>query len=108
MAAATTGTCAAPAPSYRRRRDALLAALATILPSWQPIGVAAGLHVVLRLPSDVEDVVVSQRLADHGIHVPALSEYTRLGTYPGLVIGYAATTPDRLRDAVREIAAIVG
>jgi GntR family transcriptional regulator / MocR family aminotransferase len=94
--------------SYRRRRDALLSALAEFLPSWQPIGVAAGLHVVLRLPSGVEDAVVSQHLADHDIHVPALSEYTRLGTYPGLVIGYAATTPGRLRDAVREIATIVG
>jgi GntR family transcriptional regulator/MocR family aminotransferase len=92
--------------AYRRRRNALLSALATHLPSWQPIGVAAGLHVVLRLPDTVDDVVVSQRLAEHGIHAPALSGYSRLGTYPGLVIGYAATTPDRLRDAVREIAAI--
>jgi GntR family transcriptional regulator/MocR family aminotransferase len=69
--------------------------------------VAAGLHVVLRLPTVVDDAVVSQRLADNGIHVPALSGYTRLGTYPGLVIGYAATTPDRLRDAVREIATTI-
>jgi GntR family transcriptional regulator/MocR family aminotransferase len=94
--------------SYRRRRDALLSAAAELLPSWQPIGVAAGLHVVLRLPGSLDDSVVSQRLAEHGIHVPALSEYSRLGTYPGLVIGYAATTPDRLRDVVREIAAIAG
>jgi GntR family transcriptional regulator/MocR family aminotransferase len=94
--------------AYRRRRDALLAAVATQVPAWQPIGVAAGLHVVLRLPSGVDDSVVSQQLADNGIHVPALSAYTRLGTFPGLVIGYAATTPDRLRDAVREIAAIAG
>jgi GntR family transcriptional regulator / MocR family aminotransferase len=94
--------------SYRRRRDALLSALSTFLPSWQPIGVAAGLHVVLRLPSGVDDGAVAQRLADHDIYVSALSRYTRLGTHPGLVIGYAATTPDRLRDAVREIATIVG
>jgi GntR family transcriptional regulator / MocR family aminotransferase len=92
--------------AYRRRRDALLSALATHLPAWQPIGVAAGLHVVLRLPDTMDDVVVSQRLAEHGIHAPALRGFSRLGTFPGLVIGYAATTPDRLRDAVREIAAI--
>jgi GntR family transcriptional regulator / MocR family aminotransferase len=94
--------------SYRRRRDALLTAVSTFLPAWQPIGVAAGLHVVLRLPTDIPDSVVSQRLATEGINAPALSAYTRLGTYPGLVLGYAATTPDRLRDAVREIAAIAG
>jgi GntR family transcriptional regulator/MocR family aminotransferase len=93
--------------TYRRRRDALLTAVAEHVPAWQPIGVAAGLHVVLRLPSDVDDSVVSGRLANRGIHAPALSGYSRLGTYPGLVIGYAATTPDRLRAAVREIAATV-
>jgi GntR family transcriptional regulator/MocR family aminotransferase len=94
--------------AYRGRRDALLTAIAEHLPSWQPIGVAAGLHVVLRLPSGMDDALVQQRLEAHGIHAPALSGYTRLGTYPGLVLGYAATTPDRLRDAVREIALIVG
>ena len=94
--------------AYRSRRDALLAALAEHLPSWSPIGVAAGLHVVLRLPDDVDDKVVSQRLAAVGIHAPALSGYSKLGTHPGLVLGYAATTPDRLRDAVREIALTVG
>jgi GntR family transcriptional regulator / MocR family aminotransferase len=93
--------------AYRKRRDALLSGVATHLPSWQPIGVAAGLHVVLRLPDDVDDAVVSQRLAAAGIHAPALSGYTKLGTYPGLVLGYAATTPDRLRAAVLEIALIV-
>ncbi len=93
--------------AYRRRRDALLTAVAEHLPAWQPIGVAAGLHVVLRLPAGTDDSVVSQRLDDVGIHAPALSDYTQLGTYPGLVIGYAATSPDRLREAVREIAVTV-
>ena len=93
--------------AYRRRRDALLAAVAEHLPAWQPIGVAAGLHVVLRLPAGTDDSVVSQRLDDVGIHAPALSGYTQLGTYPGLVIGYAATSPDRLRAAVKEIAVTV-
>jgi GntR family transcriptional regulator / MocR family aminotransferase len=46
-------------------------------------------------------------LDDADIHAPALSDYTQLGTYPGLVIGYAATSPDRLREAVREIALTV-
>jgi GntR family transcriptional regulator/MocR family aminotransferase len=93
--------------AYRRRRDALLTALAEHLPAWQPIGVAAGLHVVLRLPAGTDDSLVSQRLDDAGIHAPALSGYTQLGTYPGLVIGYAATSPDRLREAVKEIALTV-
>ncbi|HEU5472056.1 MAG TPA: PLP-dependent aminotransferase family protein [Actinophytocola sp.] len=93
---------------YRRRRDALLAALAEHLPDWQPIGIAAGLHVLLRLPDGVDDCAVHQRLAAHGILAPALSRYVRAGTggpYPGLVLGYAALPIDRLHAAVAEIAA---
>lgn len=96
--------------AYRHRRDALLTALAEHLPDWHPVGVAAGLHVVLRLPAGMSDVDIQDRLATQGINVPALSGYTRGGTgapYPGLVVGYAATSPDRLHAAVAEIAAVV-
>lgn len=95
---------------YRQRRDALLSAVAAHLPAWHPVGVAAGLHVVLRLPAELDDATVQRRLAERGIHTPALSTYTRGGTgapYPGLVLGYAATTPDRLRAAVAEIATVL-
>ncbi|HEV8555814.1 MAG TPA: PLP-dependent aminotransferase family protein [Actinophytocola sp.] len=93
---------------YRRRRDALLAAVAEYLPDWQPVGIAAGLHVLLRLPDALNDSVVAQRIAERGGYVPALSEYARGAAgapYPGLVVGYAATSADRLRAAVIEIAA---
>ncbi|KAA2263224.1 PLP-dependent aminotransferase family protein [Solihabitans fulvus] len=98
---------------YRRRRDALLDALATALPSWQPVGVAAGLHVVLRLPAGTDDVALQDALAARGVHAPALSGYRirpDLGSpsntlFPGLVLGYASMSPDRLRAAVTEIAA---
>ncbi|HEV2779554.1 MAG TPA: PLP-dependent aminotransferase family protein [Actinophytocola sp.] len=92
---------------YRRRRDALLAALAERLPAWQPIGIAAGLHVLLRLPDGMDDSVVHQGLAARGVYAPALSEYARGAGgpgYPGLVLGYAALSADRLRAAVAEIA----
>ncbi|SEP97313.1 PLP-dependent aminotransferase family protein [Lentzea albida] len=90
---------------YRKRRDALLDAVAEHLPAWQPIGVAAGLHVVLRMPDGTDDLALKSRLADRGVNVWALAQYTRTPTWPGLVVGYAALTPDRLREAVREIAA---
>jgi GntR family transcriptional regulator/MocR family aminotransferase len=93
---------------YRRRRDALLTALAEHLPHWQPIGIAAGLHVVLRLPAGHDDMAVHQRLVAHGVYAPPLSEYARgrNGAFgPGLVLGYAALSGDRLRAAVTEIAA---
>jgi GntR family transcriptional regulator/MocR family aminotransferase len=96
---------------YRRRRDALLTALAAQLPTWQPIGIAAGLHVLLRLPTGTDDSLVSKQLAERGINAPALSDYIRGhagAPYPGLVLGYAALTPDRLRAAVAEMSANSG
>ncbi|TWP48607.1 PLP-dependent aminotransferase family protein [Lentzea tibetensis] len=90
---------------YRKRRDALLDSFAEHLPSWQPIGVAAGLHVVMRLPDGIDDVALQQELAGKGINVMALTNYYQgTPTFPGLVLGYAALSPDRLREAVREIA----
>ncbi|MEU4765548.1 PLP-dependent aminotransferase family protein [Actinosynnema sp. NPDC023794] len=92
---------------YRARRDALLGALRAVLPEWEPIGVAAGLHVVVRLPAGTDDVALRERLARRGVNAPALADYARTPTFPGLVLGYAALTPDRLREAVAELRAAV-
>jgi GntR family transcriptional regulator/MocR family aminotransferase len=90
---------------YRKRRDALLEALAHKLPEWQPIGIAAGLHVVIRLPDGIDDRLLTQALAARGVNVTALADYATNGTFPGLVVGYATLTPDRLRAAVTEFEA---
>jgi len=88
---------------YRKRRDALLAALAVELPAWEPIGVAAGLHVVIRLPDGTDDLAVQERAAHRGVNVMALAHYSQAPMWPGLVLGYASLSPDRLREAVREL-----
>ncbi|GLZ35569.1 GntR family transcriptional regulator [Lentzea sp. NBRC 105346] len=94
---------------YRKRRDALLNAFADHLPSWRPIGVAAGLHVVMRLPDGTDDLALQQELASRGVNAMALANfYAGEPSYPGLVLGYAALSPDRLRDAVREIHCAAG
>ncbi|MFJ6084043.1 PLP-dependent aminotransferase family protein [Streptomyces sp. NPDC092369] len=57
---------------YRRRRDALVAELAHRAPKVSATGIAAGLHVVLRLPSGTEQEALRaaawQGLAVHGLH----------------------------------------
>src|ERR687893_677740 len=40
---------------YRRRRDVLVAVLARLLPDCRPAGVAAGLHLVVRLPAGSDE-----------------------------------------------------
>ncbi|MFD1048725.1 hypothetical protein ACFQ1S_25940 [Kibdelosporangium lantanae] len=37
---------------------------------------------------------------------PALADYATYETFPGLVVGYANLTPDRLRAAVAEFAQV--
>jgi GntR family transcriptional regulator / MocR family aminotransferase len=91
---------------YRRRRDALVEALAHKLPDWKLIGIAAGLHVVIQLPDGIDDRLLSQALAARGVNAPALADYSTQTIFPGLVIGYATLTPDRLRAAVNEFVAV--
>lgn len=88
---------------HRARRDALLAALATHLPGGTAHGVAAGLHLLVTLPG-VDDAEVARRAAEAGVLVQPLSAHRVGDGPPGLVIGYAANTPDRLHEAVRRIA----
>ncbi len=81
---------------YRRRRDALVRALAARAPHLEVTGIAAGLHVLLRLPPGTEQSVVQaatwQGLALHGLtffrHEAATTQPT-----DALVVGYG-TPPD--------------
>ncbi len=78
---------------YRERRDRLVALLARRAPHVAPIGIAAGLHAVLRLPPGSERSVTKaaalQRIAVDGLTVfrhPAAT----MPAHDGLVVGYAA------------------
>lgn len=76
---------------YRRRRDQLVAALASRAPEVRVSGIAAGLHAVLELPAGTERSVVQaaswQRLALQGLEQfrhPA----ARVALRDALVVGY--------------------
>ncbi|MGV0741347.1 MocR-like pyridoxine biosynthesis transcription factor PdxR [Mycolicibacterium sp. XJ870] len=88
---------------HRARRDALLEAL----PAARVTGVAAGLHLLLTLPEGVDDVALADDLREAGVLVHPLSWHRRLPGPPGLVLGYASHTPDRLREAGATIARMV-
>ncbi|MFE9876512.1 PLP-dependent aminotransferase family protein [Streptomyces sp. NPDC005784] len=81
---------------YRRRRDALVAALATRAPAVHATGIAAGLHAVLQLPPGTEQSVV-QAAAWQGLAVHGLSRHrhpdARTPPQDALVVGYG-TPPD--------------
>ncbi|MFE1834830.1 MocR-like pyridoxine biosynthesis transcription factor PdxR [Streptomyces sviceus] len=81
---------------YRRRRDALVAELARRAPRVHATGIAAGLHVVLRLPPGTEQSALRaaawQGLAVHGLHRYQHPEAVVEGR-DALVVGYG-TPPD--------------
>ncbi|WP_406159807.1 PLP-dependent aminotransferase family protein [Streptomyces canus] len=81
---------------YRRRRDALVAELARRAPKVHATGVAAGLHVVLRLPPGTEQSALRaaawQGLAVHGLHRYRHPE-AGVERRDALVVGYG-TPPD--------------
>ena len=92
---------------HRARRDALLGALTTGLPAASVKGVAAGLHLVVTLPdADVDDVALADELHDAGVVCLPLSWHRRRPGPAGLVLGYAAHTPDQLRAAGATIARV--
>lgn len=70
---------------YRRRRDALLDAIAAQLPDIEVRGAAAGLFAVLLLPRHVDEDVAVTAAAQHGVALEPLRAQGRRG----LVVGYA-------------------
>ena len=70
-------------PVYRRRRDALLAALGRRLPWLQPSGVSAGLHLVTWLPPHLDEATVVDAAARAGVGVDPVSAVPHQQPRPG-------------------------
>ncbi|MGK5684383.1 PLP-dependent aminotransferase family protein [Actinoplanes sp. URMC 104] len=92
----------------RRRRDALLGALARHLPRARVMGVAAGLHLLIMMAGDEPDIALAQRAAAAGVLVHPLSWHRMTPGPPGLILGYAANPPDRLAEAARRLGQVMG
>jgi GntR family transcriptional regulator / MocR family aminotransferase len=91
---------------YRRRRDVLIAELAAQLPDLRVEGVAAGVHLLARLPLDLDDVRVVEAAAARGLRVEALSPHA-ITPVPssGLVLGYGRVHETAIPAAVGELVA---
>jgi GntR family transcriptional regulator / MocR family aminotransferase len=91
-------------PVYRRRRDALVAALREHAPELRPAGVAAGLHLIAYLPPGVAEADVIAAAAERGVAAYGLAPY-RLAPGPAaLLFGYATLDESRLQLGVRLVA----
>ncbi len=89
--------------TYAARRAALVAAVGRHLPGAALEGVDAGLHLVLRLPDDVDDLDAVDRCARLGVAVSPLSAYAVESVARGLVLCYAGLPESRADEAVRAL-----
>jgi len=99
---------------YRRRRTALLDALASHLPDLPVSGLAAGMHVLLGLPAGVRAVDVAAAAAEREVTVAPVSRYRAAGAASSggdapdaLVVGYGNLADARVDEAVILLAAAV-
>ncbi|ELP68927.1 PLP-dependent aminotransferase family protein [Streptomyces turgidiscabies] len=90
---------------YRRRRDTLVRSLATQLPDAPVTGIAAGLHLILRLPATVDTAAVVRAAASRSLLVAELTAYhaTAARTEHGLVLGYGNLADNAVEEAVRRL-----
>ncbi|WP_145942887.1 MocR-like pyridoxine biosynthesis transcription factor PdxR [Corynebacterium glyciniphilum] len=92
---------------HRERRDAAVDAIHRYLPGCSVDGVAAGLHVLVRLPDHVDDVVLAARARNVGLAVQPLSSHRAGPGPPGVVIGYGPHASRRLDAAIRQLGEFV-
>lgn len=90
--------------TYAARRARFSAACQAVIPHIGIEGVTAGLHVVLLLPADVDDVAIVARLATQGVACAPLSAYALDPHGPrGLICGYARLPESRALQVARLI-----
>jgi GntR family transcriptional regulator/MocR family aminotransferase len=94
---------------YRKRRDALVAALQAELPGVRVDGVSAGLHLMVKLPADVDEQWLiaqakAQSIALFGAH-PYFAQPQ--GEAPALVMGYGGLQESLIADGVQRLARLI-
>lgn len=92
---------------HRRRRDAMVSALAARLPEAEVQGAAAGLHLVVTLPTALDDRAVAEEALARGVKTHPLSLHRVLPGTPGLVLGYAANPAGSADAGIRVVADVV-
>ncbi|MDQ8705157.1 PLP-dependent aminotransferase family protein [Streptomyces sp. LHD-70] len=85
---------------HRRRRDAMIDALAEHLPGAVVHGAAAGLHLTVTYAPEVPDTELAAAALARGVKCQPLSWHRQIPGNPGLVLGYAATPPGTITEGV--------
>jgi GntR family transcriptional regulator/MocR family aminotransferase len=95
---------------YRSRRDRLIAALAEAVPALEPMGIAAGLHVLLYLTAtETSEVQVRAVAEKHGIALAYLRSHWHQpdGRAQGVVVGYSRPSASSFDDVVQDLVGVL-
>jgi GntR family transcriptional regulator/MocR family aminotransferase len=90
---------------YRRRRDVLMAALERDLPALEPRGAAAGLHLLVDLPPDVDEGALEAAAVVRGVGLDSLAQHTARPHPPAVILGYGRIAEPAIEPGVRALAA---
>jgi len=95
--------------AYRQRRDRLISALGRHVPEVSVSGIAAGLHVVVRLPPGVSEDDVTSRAAASGLALHGLATCRAGGQDlgPALIVGYGTPPGHAVSTAVARLCAVL-
>ncbi|MDT7727507.1 MAG: GntR family transcriptional regulator / MocR family aminotransferase [Actinomycetota bacterium] len=85
---------------HRRRRDAMIRAIGTHLPGAVVHGAAAGLHLMVTFDTEFADTDLAATALARGVKVQPLSWHHQRTGRPGLVLGYAASTPTAIEEGI--------
>ncbi|MGA4843719.1 PLP-dependent aminotransferase family protein [Streptomyces sp. G45] len=98
---------------HRVRRDTMIEAIRTRLPGAVVHGAAAGLHLMVTFDAATaartpDDTALATAALERGVKVQPLSWHTQRPHGPGLVLGYAASTPTDIAEGVGVLGELVG
>ncbi|SEK40656.1 PLP-dependent aminotransferase family protein [Nonomuraea pusilla] len=88
---------------YRRRRDALVGALAEVLPEVGVRGIEAGLHVYLELPESWDERRLAAAAQEVGLSAEAVGPMRTAPGPPAVVVGFARLPAHRAWEAVQGV-----
>ena len=94
---------------YRARRDALVTAVERHLPRARVTGLAAGLHVIVRLGQEVDGAMLvgAARRRSVGVYPLGQAFMRPRPVHDGLVLGYANLTEAAIEEGIRRLAGVL-
>jgi GntR family transcriptional regulator / MocR family aminotransferase len=90
---------------YKQRREALVDSLKTHFPDCEILGHAAGMHLVVELPTVTIDKAILHWIQKHGVLIYSVDHYSLVkNTHRNkIVLGYGSLSVEKIEEGVRRI-----